>query len=111
MQLVAGGAALLLTSAVRGELRGFSPGTVSAPSMAALGYLIVAGSVVGFAAYHWLLDNVPTTQVSTYTFVNPVVAVVLGWLFLHETFSPAMLLGGGMVVASVVAIWHADRAG
>jgi drug/metabolite transporter (DMT)-like permease len=110
MQLTAGGVALLLVSFAIGEFHGFSPGAVSAASLAALVYLVVAGSVVGFAAYHWLLDNVSTTQVSTYTFVNPVVAVVLGWLFLGERLSPTMLLGAVMVVASVVAIWRAETA-
>jgi drug/metabolite transporter (DMT)-like permease len=110
MQLTAGGVALLLVGFAIGEFQGFSPGAVSAASLAALVYLVVAGSVVGFAAYHWLLDNVSTTQVSTYTFVNPVVAVVLGWLFLGERLSPTMLLGAVMVVASVVAIWRAETA-
>jgi len=105
IQLTAGGAALLITSVATGEFRGFSPGAVTAPSLVALIYLIVAGSVAGFAAYHWLLNNVPTAQVSTYTFVNPVVAVMLGWLFLQEKLSPAMLVGGLMVIASVVAVW------
>jgi drug/metabolite transporter (DMT)-like permease len=105
MQLAAGGVALLLVSLAIGEFQDFSPGAVSTVSLAALAYLIVAGSVVGFAAYHWLLDNVPTTQVSTYTFVNPVVAVGLGWFFLQERLSLTMLLGAVMVVASVVAIW------
>lgn len=108
MQLTAGGAALLLVSLSIGEFRDFSPGAISAPSVAALVYLMVAGSVIGFAAYHWLLDNVPTTLVSTYTFVNPVVAVGFGWAFLRERFSLTMLLGAAMVVASVVAIWRAD---
>jgi drug/metabolite transporter (DMT)-like permease len=108
MQLTAGGIALLLTSLAIGEFHGFSPGAVTAASVAALVYLMIAGSVVGFAAYHWLLDNVPTTQVTTFTFVNPVIAVMLGWLFLHESLSPAMLIGGLMVLASVVAVWRAD---
>jgi drug/metabolite transporter (DMT)-like permease len=108
IQLISGGAALLLASITMGEFRGFSPGAVTAPSTAALIYLIVAGSVVGFAAYHWLLDNVPTTQVSTYTFVNPVVAVLLGWLLLQESLSLAMLIGGLMVVASVAGVWYAE---
>jgi drug/metabolite transporter (DMT)-like permease len=108
IQLTAGGFALLLTSLAIGEFREFSPGAVTAPSFAALVYLMVAGSVVGFAAYHWLLDNVPTTQVTTYTFVNPVVAVILGRFFLQESLSPAMLIGGLMVVASVVAVWRAE---
>jgi drug/metabolite transporter (DMT)-like permease len=55
-----------------------------------------------------LLNNVPTAQVSTYTFVNPVVAVMLGWFFLYEKLSPAMLVGGLMVVASVVAVWRIE---
>lgn len=105
---ISGGAALLLVSATIGEFGGFSPGAVTWQSVAALLYLIVAGSVLGFAAYHWLLDNVPTMQVSTYTFVNPVVAVVLGWLFLREKFSLAMVIGGVMVLASVVAVWRAE---
>jgi drug/metabolite transporter (DMT)-like permease len=108
IQLTAGGAALLITSVAMGEFRGFSPSAVTAPSLMALIYLIVAGSVAGFAAYHWLLNNVPTAQVSTYTFVNPVVAVMLGWFFLQEKLSPAMLVGGLMVVASVVAVWRAE---
>jgi drug/metabolite transporter (DMT)-like permease len=108
IQLTAGGAALLLTSLSIGEFREFSPGAVTAPSAAALIYLIVAGSVLGFAAYHWLLDTVPTTQVTTYTFVNPVVAVILGWFFLQESLPPAMLIGGLMVVGSVVTVWRAE---
>jgi drug/metabolite transporter (DMT)-like permease len=108
IQLTAGGAGLLLTSLAMGEFRGFLPSAVTASSFAALIYLTIAGSTVGFAAYHWLLDNVPTSRVSTYTFVNPVVAVMLGWLFLQERLSPAMLIGGLMVVASVVAVWSAE---
>jgi drug/metabolite transporter (DMT)-like permease len=108
IQLVAGGAGLLLASLAMGEFRGFLLSAVTVSSLAALIYLIVAGSAVGFSAYHWLLDNVPTSQVSTYTFVNPVVAVMLGWLFLQERLSPAMLLGGLMVVASVAAVWRAE---
>lgn len=110
VQLAAGGAALLLVGFARGEFRDFAPGAASAASIAALVYLIVAGSVVGFAAYHWLLDHVSTTQVSTYTFVNPVVAVGLGWFFLREQLSLAMLLGAALVVASVIAIWRIESA-
>jgi drug/metabolite transporter (DMT)-like permease len=110
MQLAAGGAALLFASLAMGEFRDFSLGAVTAASLTALVYLVVAGSVVGFAAYHWLLDNVSTTQVSTYTFVNPVVAVGLGWFFLQERLSFTMLLGAAMVIASVAAIWRAESA-
>jgi drug/metabolite transporter (DMT)-like permease len=79
---------------------------VSAISWAGLSYLIGAGSVVGFTAYMWLLDHAPGPLVSTYTFVNPVVAVVLGWRFLGERPSVQMLAGTVLVVGSVVAVWR-----
>ncbi|HEY4405731.1 MAG TPA: EamA family transporter [Xanthobacteraceae bacterium] len=106
MQLVCGGAALLVGSGLSGELSGFSPRAVSAISWAGLSYLIGAGSVVGFTAYMWLLDHAPGPLVSTYTFVNPVVAVVLGWRFLGERPSVQMLAGTVLVVGSVVAVWR-----
>ena len=78
-------------------------------SLEAAIYLIMAGSVVGFAAYHWLLDNVPTPLVSTYTFVNPVIAVLLGTAFLGEPLSAAILFGGCLVIASIIAMWHIEH--
>jgi drug/metabolite transporter (DMT)-like permease len=109
MQLTLGGVVLLLISWMAGETQRFSPGTVSAASVGATVYLIVAGSVIGFAAYHWLLDNVPTPLVSTYTFVNPVIAVLLGTAFLGEPLSVAMLLGGCLVIASIIAMWRIEH--
>jgi drug/metabolite transporter (DMT)-like permease len=106
MQLVCGGAALLLGSGLSGELNGFSPHEVSAISWAGLSYLIVAGSVVGFTAYMWLLDHAPGPLVTTYTFVNPIIAVVLGWRFLGERPTVQMLAGTVLVVGSVVAVWR-----
>ena len=67
--------------------------------------------MIGFVAYNWLLENVATSLVSTYTFVNPVIAVLLGTLVLGEPFSRMMLLGAGLVVISVIVIWSAERAG
>ena len=109
MQLTVGGGALLFASLVAGELQSFSPGGVSAESAAALAYLTVAGGIAGFAAYVWLLDNVSTSLVSTYTFVNPVIAVLLGWAYLHEHPSGSMLLGATLVVGSVIAVWLLER--
>ncbi|HEY6259714.1 MAG TPA: EamA family transporter [Xanthobacteraceae bacterium] len=106
MQLVCGGAALLAGSALLGELGRFSPLAVSATSWGGLLYLIGAGSVVGFTAYMWLLDNAPGPLVATYTFVNPIIAVILGWRFLDERPTPQMLVGTVLVVASVVAVWR-----
>ena len=104
MQLLCGGAALLLCSLVSGELTGFSPVDVTARSLLGLAYLALAGTVLGFASYIWLLDHVPAPLVSTYTFVNPIIAVVLGWLILSEPLTSEMLLGAALVVASVIAV-------
>jgi drug/metabolite transporter (DMT)-like permease len=100
---------LFLISWSSGEMHHFSPNAVSMVSLEAAIYLIVAGSVVGFAAYHWLLDNVPTPLVSTYTFVNPVIAVLLGTAFLGEPLSAAMLFGGCLVIASIIAMWRIEH--
>ena len=86
--------------------RGFSPGDVSAISWAGLSYLIGAGSVIGFTAYIWLLDHAPGPLVATYTFVNPIIAVILGWRFLDERPTPQMLVGTALVVGSVAAVWR-----
>lgn len=65
--------------------------------------------MIGFVAYNWLLENVSTSLVSTYTFVNPVIAVLLGTVVLNEPFSRMMLLGAGLVIVSVIVIWLAER--
>jgi drug/metabolite transporter (DMT)-like permease len=109
MQLICGGAALLVASSLAGELGHFAPHDVSAISWAGLAYLIGAGSVIGFTAYMWLLDHVPGPLVATYTFVNPIIAVVLGWRFLGERPTPQMLVGTVLVVASVVAVWWLNK--
>jgi len=106
MQLVCGGAALIVGSGLGGELRGFAPGNVSAISWAGLLYLIGAGSVIGFTAYMWLLDHAPGPLVATYTFVNPIIAVILGWRFLDERLTLQMLVGTALVVGSVAAVWR-----
>jgi drug/metabolite transporter (DMT)-like permease len=106
MQLVCGGVALVAGGALLGELGHFSALDISTVSWAGLLYLIGAGSVVGFTAYMWLLDNAPGPLVTTYTFVNPIIAVILGWRFLGERPTPQMLLGSLLVIASVVAVWR-----
>ena len=70
----------------------------------AIGYLVIAGSLVGFTAYVWLLKNVATSKVATYAYVNPIVAVFLGWLIRHETFDAWMLAGSVIIVASVILV-------
>jgi drug/metabolite transporter (DMT)-like permease len=108
MQLLCGGAALVLLSVFSGEFAGFSPNEISLRSFAGLAYLALAGTVLGFLSYIWLLDHVPAPVVSTYTFVNPIIAVALGWLFLNEQLALEMLAGAALVVASVIAVGFLD---
>jgi len=70
-------------------------------------WLIISGSVIGFVAYNWLLESVSTSLVSTYTFVNPVIAMLLGTPVLGEPFSRMILVG--LVVVTVIIIWRAER--
>ena len=104
VQMLTGGGALLIASLIRGELSGLEIGSFSGASLAALAYLIVFGSLVAFTAYTWLLHNAPISKVSTYAYVNPVVAVFLGWIILSETITPLMLVGAAVIVASVAFI-------
>lgn len=76
-------------------------------SLAAVGYLVVCGSWIGYTAYIWLLEHVPTSKVSTYAYVNPVVAVFLGWLILHEKVDRFILAGSAIVVFSVILVTSA----
>lgn len=75
--------------------------------LAAIGYLVVFGSWVGYTSYIYLLEHVPTSKVSTYAYVNPVVAVFLGWLILHERVDHFILLGSAIIVAAVVLVTSA----
>jgi drug/metabolite transporter (DMT)-like permease len=79
------------------------------PAVFAIGYLIVAGSWIGFTAYVWLLHNVSTSKVATYAYVNPLVAVFLGWLVLHERITPYILAGSVIVVVSVILVTGAKH--
>ena len=104
MEMIAGGAILLCASALLREWRGFSPAAVSSSSFLALGYLIVAGSLLGFTAYVFLLGATTPARVSTYAYVNPVVAVLLGWAILGEAVTPRTLIAAAVIVASVALI-------
>ncbi|HEX5740857.1 MAG TPA: EamA family transporter [Pilimelia sp.] len=110
-EMAAGGLALLTLAAGTGELSGFDPSAVPARAWAGLAYLLVAGSLVAFTAYVWLLHHAPLTLVSTYAYVNPVVAVALGALLLAEPVGPRMLIGGGIVVAGVALVVSTERPG
>lgn len=100
-----GGALLFATSVVLGEL-----GQVrfSLDALLALGYLVVAGTFVGFTAYVWLLRVAPISLVATYAYVNPIVAVVLGWALLGEAITVQMAVAGSAVVVAVALIVRAS---
>ena len=104
MELLAGGAALLVLAAATGEFSSLQLGEVSARSWLALGYLIVVGSIVAFSAYGIAVRALPTATVATYAYVNPVIAVLLGALILGERLTPAMIGGGVLIVGAVVLV-------
>lgn len=104
LEMLGGGALLLLAGSATGELGRLHLTSISALSVLSLLYLVVFGSLVAFSAYVWLLTKVPTSAVATYAYVNPLVAVFLGWLFLGERITPKTLAAGGLIVAAVVLI-------
>jgi drug/metabolite transporter (DMT)-like permease len=110
MQMLMGAVALFLVSIVRGELNGFSLGAVSLRSWLALLYLIAFGSLIGFVSYGWLLHNAPISLMSTYAYVNPVVAVLLGSLFADEPLNGRILIAAAIIIGSVVLINSARQA-
>jgi drug/metabolite transporter (DMT)-like permease len=103
-QMLAGGVLLTATAAMLGEFRGFHLQAVSMKAWLALGYLIVAGSIAGFTAYVWLIHHESPTKVATYAYVNPVVAVIVGYFFGGEGLNLRTVLGALLVLASVVVI-------
>jgi drug/metabolite transporter (DMT)-like permease len=109
MQMTAGGLILAVVSAVSGEASGFHVSQVSLESWLGLAYLVVAGSLIAYTAYMWLLREVPTSLVGTYAYVNPVVAVMLGTVVLGEPLTWRTLVGGGVILASVALIVSAPK--
>jgi drug/metabolite transporter (DMT)-like permease len=103
-QMLFGGAAMLIVALPAGEFGHLHPGHFSARSLGALAFLITIGSLVAFSAYTWLLQNAPISLVATYAYVNPVVAVFLGWLVLDEHLTALTAVGATVIVASVAFI-------
>lgn len=104
MQMLAGGTVLLLVSFLKGEWWSFDIAAISTRSWLAVLYLIVFGSLIGFTAYSWLLKNADPSKVATYAYVNPVVAVLLGWGIAGESLTMQILLGAAIVIASVALV-------
>jgi len=108
-QMLTGGLLLFAASAGFGEFRGFRAAAVSPDAWWALVYLIVAGSLIGYTAYVWLIHHESPTRVGTYAYVNPVVAVIVGYYFGGEALTSRTLLGTLLVLVSVVLITTAPR--
>jgi drug/metabolite transporter (DMT)-like permease len=108
-EMIAGGLVLTAAGAASGELGKVHLAAISARDWAALAYLIVFGSLVAFSAYVWLLGNARISLVATYAYVNPIVAVLLGAVILHEQVTWPILLGGGVVVAGVCLVVSGER--
>jgi drug/metabolite transporter (DMT)-like permease len=103
-QMLVGGVLLALTAAALGEFRDFHPWAISRGAWLSLLYLIVAGSIIGFTAYVWLIHHESPTKVGTYAYVNPVVAVVLGYFLAGERLGMRTILGTLSVLISVIVI-------
>ena len=103
-QMLAGSLLLGVIAAALGEFRGFHFGSVSHGAWLALAYLIVFGSIIAYTAYVWLIHNESPTKVGTYAYVNPVIAVLLGYFFAGEPLGLRTILGTAFVLVSVVVI-------
>jgi drug/metabolite transporter (DMT)-like permease len=108
-QMLLGGIVITVAGLLAGESGEVHLGAFSARSIIALAYLIVFGSWVAFSAYAWLLQNAPVSKVATYAYVNPVVAIFLGWIILDEVVTKTTLIGAAVIVASVAMVVRAER--
>jgi drug/metabolite transporter (DMT)-like permease len=111
MSLLAGAVMLFVAGTVTGEAAKFDLALVSVKSLAALGYLAIAGSLIAYLAYFWLLNRFPPTLIATHTYVNPIVALVLGWSIAGEVLTPRFVLGGLVVIAAIALVGRASREG
>jgi drug/metabolite transporter (DMT)-like permease len=109
MEMLMGSIGLFIVSGLMGEFGQLNIAKISTPSLLGLLYLITFGSLIGFTSYAWLLRNAPVSLVSTYPYVNPIVAVFLGNLFLKEPLTGRVLLAAGIIVGSVILINMAKK--
>ena len=108
--MLTGGILLMLISVLLGEFRGFHLHNVSGKTWFALAYLVGAGSILAYTAYIWLIHHESPTKVGTYAYVNPVVAVILGYFLGGEAIGPRTILGTALVLVSVVVITWVPKA-
>lgn len=104
VQMLIGGTFMIAVGLLGGEAGELDLGTISADSALAFGYLVVIGSLLAFTAYVWLLQNAPISIVATYAYVNPIIAVFLGWAILSEEVTPLVIAAAGVIVVSVASV-------
>jgi drug/metabolite transporter (DMT)-like permease len=109
-QMLLGGVVIVAVGLALGEAGEVDVGAFSTRSLIAVAYLIVFGSWLAYTAYAWLLQNAPISKVSTYAYVNPVVAIVLGFLILDEVITPITLVGAAIIVVSVALVVRIENA-
>ena len=105
-----GGFLLLLAGTAAGEWSRLDVGAISAKSWFALAYLIVFGALIAFTAYIWLLKNTTLARASTYAYVNPIVAVLLGWLLVSEPMNSRVVAAAAVIVAGAVIVVRSHTA-
>ncbi|HET7537446.1 MAG TPA: EamA family transporter [Candidatus Didemnitutus sp.] len=104
IQMLCGSVWLLFAGIASGEFSHLDPGAITARSFGAWGYLVVFGSLIGFSTFTWLMKHSTPARVSTYAYVNPIVAVFLGWLVLHEPVSPRIFGAAAIIIGGVAII-------
>ncbi len=104
LEMLLGSLVLVAAAVLSGELAAFRPEMLSGDAVLATAYLTIVGSLVAFTAFVWVIRHAPLPLVTTYAFVNPVIAVFLGWLLLHEAVDVIQLVAGGVIVAGVALI-------
>jgi drug/metabolite transporter (DMT)-like permease len=103
-QMLTGGLVLVVMAAISGEWQTFQPAAISMDSFLAFVYLTIIGSLVAYTTYSWLLGVAPLPLISTYAYVNPIVAVILGWIVLQEPIDARTLVAGAVIVVAVALI-------
>jgi drug/metabolite transporter (DMT)-like permease len=109
MQMMCGGGLLVIVALLSGQAAGWNPDRISSQGWIAMAFLTLIGSLVGFTCYIWLLDHCPPTQVATYAYVNPIIALLLGWMIAGEQLSEKSLIASVIVVGSVASIITAKK--
>jgi len=104
LQMLAGAAATVIEALLVGEPARFDPSAISLESVLAVGYLVIFGSMLAYTTYGWLLRNAPLSLVGTYAYVNPVVAVALGTIFLHEPITARTIIAAAIILIAVAII-------